>query len=81
MKICWEKIICKKQLEGKDLICYNYVVAVGSFSSAGKEYTMGKNLKGRECGNDLVYKHPMGGVRYAKPVRAADDIHVFTRSG
>ena len=42
---------------------------------------MGKNLKGRECGNDLVYKHPMGGVRYAKPVRAADDIHVFTRSG
>ena len=29
--------------------------------------------------NDLIYKHPMDGVRYTKPVRAADDIHFLTR--
>ena len=29
--------------------------------------------------NDLIVKHPMDGVRYTKPVRAADDIHSLTR--
>ena len=29
--------------------------------------------------NDLIYKHPMDGVRYTKPVRAPDDIHFLTR--
>ena len=38
----------QKQLEEKELICYNYVVVVGSFPSAGNKYTTGKNLKGKE---------------------------------
>ena len=29
--------------------------------------------------NDLIYKHPMDGVRFTKPVRAPDDIHFLTR--
>ena len=29
--------------------------------------------------NDLVAKHPMDGVRLAKPVRAIDDIKFLTR--
>ena len=29
--------------------------------------------------NDLIIKHPMNGVRYAKPVRAKDDIKFLTR--
>ena len=29
--------------------------------------------------NDLIAKHPMDGVRFTKPVRAADDIHFLTR--
>lgn len=29
--------------------------------------------------NDIITKHPMDGVRYTKPVRAADDIHFLTR--
>lgn len=28
--------------------------------------------------NDLITKHPMNGVRYTKPVRAADDIKCLT---
>ena len=29
--------------------------------------------------NDLITKHPMDGVQFTKPVRAADDIHFLTR--
>lgn len=29
--------------------------------------------------NDLITRHPMDGVRYTKPVRAANDIHFLTR--
>ena len=46
----------QKQLEGKELIYYNYIVAVGSFPSAGKEYTMGKNLEGKECGKGICQR-------------------------
>jgi integrase len=28
--------------------------------------------------NDLIYKHPMDGVRYTKPIRAVDDIKFLT---
>jgi len=28
--------------------------------------------------NDMIFKHPMDGVRYTKPVRAVDDIHFLT---
>ena len=28
--------------------------------------------------NDMISKHPMDGVRYTKPIRAADDIHFLT---
>ena len=28
--------------------------------------------------NDVIAKHPMGGVRYTKPVRAASDIKFLT---
>ena len=40
--------------------------------------TMGTLFKAAKM-NDLIYKHPMDGVRYTKPVRAADDIHFLTR--
>lgn len=40
--------------------------------------TMGTLLKAAKM-NDLIYKHPMDGVRYTKPVRAPDDIHFLTR--
>ena len=39
--------------------------------------TMGTMLKAAKM-NDLISKHPMDGVRYTKPVRAADDIHYLT---
>ena len=40
--------------------------------------TMGTLFKAAKM-NDLIYKHPKDGVRYTKPVRAADDIHFLTR--
>ena len=40
--------------------------------------TMGTMFKATKM-NDLITKHPMGGVRYTKPVRAPDDIHFLTR--
>ena len=40
--------------------------------------TMGTLLKAAKM-NDLIYKHPVDGVRYTKPVRAPDDIHFLTR--
>ena len=40
--------------------------------------TMGTLLKAAKM-NDLIYKHPMDGVRYTKPVRATDDIKFLTR--
>ena len=40
--------------------------------------TMGTLLKAAKM-NDLIYKHPMDGVRCTKPVRAPDDIHFLTR--
>ena len=40
--------------------------------------TMGTLFKSAKM-NDLIYKHPMDGVRYTKPVRAVDDIHFLTR--
>ena len=40
--------------------------------------TMGTMFKAAKM-NDLIYKHPMDGVRYTKPVRAPDDIHFLTR--
>ena len=40
--------------------------------------TMGTLFKAAKM-NDLIYKHPMDGVRYTKPVRAPDDIHFLTR--
>ena len=39
---------------------------------------MGTLLKAAKM-NDLIYKHPMDGVRCTKPVRAPDDIHFLTR--
>lgn len=40
--------------------------------------TMGTLFKAAKM-NDLIYKHPVDGVRYTKPVWAADDIHFLTR--
>ena len=40
--------------------------------------TMGTMFKSAKM-NDLIAKHPMDGVRFTKPVRAADDIHFLTR--
>ena len=40
--------------------------------------TMGTMFKAAKM-NDLITKHPMDGVRFTKPVRAADDIHFLTR--
>ena len=40
--------------------------------------TMGTMFKAAKM-NDLIYKHPMDGVRYTKLVRAPDDIHFLTR--
>ena len=40
--------------------------------------TMGTLLKAAKM-NDLIYKHPMDGVRCTKPGRASDDIHFLTR--
>ena len=40
--------------------------------------TMGTMFKAAKM-NDLIAKHPMGGVRFTKPVRAVDDIHYLTR--
>jgi integrase len=40
--------------------------------------TMGTMFKAAKM-NDLIAKHPMDGVRFTKPVRAADDIHCLTR--
>ena len=40
--------------------------------------TMGTLLKAAKM-NDLIYKHPMDGVRFTKPVRATDDIKFLTR--
>lgn len=39
--------------------------------------TMGTMLKSALM-NDLIVKHPMNGVRYTKPVRAANDIKFLT---
>ena len=39
--------------------------------------TMGTMFKAALM-NDLISKHPMDGVRFSKPVRAADDIHFLT---
>lgn len=39
--------------------------------------TMGTMLKSALM-NDLIAKHPMNGVRYTKPVRAASDIKFLT---
>ena len=39
--------------------------------------TMGTMFKAARM-NDLIIKHPMDGIRYTKPVRAADDIHFLT---
>ena len=63
----------QKQLEGKELICYNYVVAVGSFPSVGKEYTMGKNLKGKECGKGIYQRKD--GLYHARFVDKAGKRH------
>ena len=40
--------------------------------------TMGTMFKAAKM-NDLIAKRPMDGVRFTKPVRAADDIHFLTR--
>lgn len=40
--------------------------------------TMGTMLKAAKM-NDLISKHPMDGVRFTKPVRAANDIKYLTR--
>ena len=40
--------------------------------------TMGTMFKSAKM-NGLILKHPMDGVRYTKPVRAASDIHFLTR--
>ena len=40
--------------------------------------TMGTMFKAAKL-NDLIAKHPMDGVRFTKPVRAADDIKFLTR--
>lgn len=40
--------------------------------------TMGTMFKAAKS-NDLIKKHPMDGVRFTKPVRAADDIKFLTR--
>ena len=40
--------------------------------------TMGTMFKAAKM-NDLIAKHPMDGVRFTKPVRAADDIKFLTR--
>ena len=40
--------------------------------------TMGTMLKASKM-NDLISKHPMDGVRFTKPVRAANDIKFLTR--
>lgn len=40
--------------------------------------TMGTMLKAAKM-NDLISKHPMDGVRFTKPVRAANDIKFLTR--
>ncbi len=40
--------------------------------------TMGTMFKAAKM-NDLIVKHPMDGVRFTKPVRAADDIRYLTR--
>ena len=39
--------------------------------------TMGTLFKAAKM-NDMISKHPLDGVRYSKPVRAADDIHFLT---
>lgn len=40
--------------------------------------TMGTLFKAAKM-NDLITRHPMDGVRYTKPIRAANDIHFLTR--
>ena len=40
--------------------------------------TMGTMLKAAKM-NDLISKHPMDGVRFTKPIRAANDIKFLTR--
>ncbi len=39
--------------------------------------TMGTILRSA-VSNDMIFKHPMDGVRYTKPCRAVDDIHFLT---
>lgn len=38
------------------LSCYNRIVAKGSFSLAGKEFNIGKNLKGKEIGKRIYQR-------------------------
>ena len=40
----------------KEPICYNMIVALGSFLISGKEFRMGKNLKGKEIGKGLCQR-------------------------
>lgn len=39
--------------------------------------TMGTLFKSAVM-NDIIEKHPMNGVRYSKPIKAAHDIHFLT---
>ena len=49
--VIWQqKIICKNSLREKNLSAIIMSLQWALFLSAGKEYTTGKNLKGKECG-------------------------------
>ena len=40
----------------KEPICYNMIVALGSFLISGKKFRMGKNLKGKEIGKGICQR-------------------------
>lgn len=70
-----------KLQEVKPLHCklvFNNMNADYAGSTIRQTYiTMGTMLKSAKM-NDLITKHPMDGVRYTKPVRAASDIKFLT---
>ncbi len=59
-------------------IVLNQMDATYAGSTIRQAYiTMGTILRSA-VSNDMIFKHPMDGVRYTKPCRAVDDIHFLT---
>ena len=67
----------------KPMHCKKVIITMENAGYAGSTVrqayiTMGAMFKAAKM-NDLIAKHPMDGVRFSKPLRAADDIRFLTR--